>query len=220
VKTPLTTNVVSSSGLREIGSLTTLQDELAHVIESQASYLADLTDKLLRTAKLEDRDVLVQPRTADFAELYQGALAELHSAYDTSRIVLTGSTAGTMHTDPDLFRMVLVQLLENALKYSPDSSRVNVNVDLSSAALGLSVHNLGSYIPAEEQKLVFERYYRSAAMQHRAPGTGVGLSVAKHAIEAQNGRIWMDSDKDHGTTFHIALPLTGEEHAPGLRADR
>ena len=220
VKTPLTTIVVSSSGLREIGSLTPLQDELANVIETQASYLAELTDKLLKTAKLEDREMLVQPRSTNLSDVFETAAGELRSAYDMTRLHIQGLTDTTVRLDPDLFRMILVQVLENALKYSPDTMKVRVLVELTATDLTLSVHNDGSYIPEEEQALIFERYYRSASVQHRAPGTGVGLSVAKHAVEAQGGHIWVESTLEGGTTFHVTLPVTGEDHAPRLSVDR
>ena len=207
VKTPLTTIVVSSSGLREIGPLTPLQDELAHVIESQASYLSGLTDRLLRTAKLESKEVLLHAQTTHLQGLIDAAIGELRIAYDTTRLLLKGDTDIDVRVDPELFGMVLVQVLENALKYSTDATNVRVRFDHAEGLLNVSVHNEGFYIPAAEQKLVFQRYYRTEAMQHRAPGTGVGLSVAKQAVEAHGGRIWVESDKDSGTTFHITLPI-------------
>jgi two-component system sensor histidine kinase KdpD len=221
VKTPLTTIVVSSSGLREIGSLTPLQDELARAIESQASYLSDLTGKLLRTAKLETKDILVHVEGIELTELFHKAIDELRSIYDVERVVV-GDTQDrrSVRTDPDLLHMVLVQILENALKYSPASSRVLVRVAYAQDVLTLSVHNELSYIPPKELQLIFERYYRSASMEHRAPGTGIGLSVAKHAVDALGGRIWVESDIENGTTFHIALPLIGEGHAPGISLNR
>jgi two-component system sensor histidine kinase KdpD len=207
VKTPLTTIVVSSSGLREIGSLTPLQDELAHVIESQASYLSELTNQLLRTAKLESRDVLLNLRTTRLQDAIDGAIGELRSMYDTTRLHIKGNMDLEARLDPDLFRMVLVQILENALKYSMNATKVEVRFEVQDNMLSVSIHNEDSYIPTAEQALVFERYYRTEAMQHRAPGTGIGLSVAKHAVEAHGGRIWVESDRDIGTTFGFILPV-------------
>ena len=184
-----------------------MQDELAHVIENQASYLAELTDKLLKTAKLEKRELLVQPRSVRLPEVFGSAVAELRSAYDITRLQVRGLTQVSVRLDPDLSRMVLVQLLENALKYSADTAKVQVNVNVSDEQLSLSVHNDGSYIPQSEQGLIFERYFRSASVQHRAPGTGIGLSVAKHAVEAQGGRIRVESTLEHGTTFCVTLPV-------------
>ncbi|WP_047489073.1 ATP-binding protein [Terriglobus sp. TAA 43] len=207
VKTPLTTIIASSSGLREIGSLSTLQDELARAIEEQASYLADLTDRLLRTAKLDNAAVLLKPQPTHLEDLIHAAIGELRTAYDTSRIHIVGETDLDVSVDPELFRMILVHVLENALKYSVDATAVTMRVGVTGNALIFSVHNEGSYVPQTERELVFQRYYRTESMQHRAPGTGIGLSVAKQAVEAHGGRIWLESDQDAGTTFLITIPV-------------
>jgi two-component system, OmpR family, sensor histidine kinase KdpD len=222
VKTPLTTIIVSSSGLREVGSLTPLQSELADVIESQASYLAEVTDKLLRTASLESRESLVQLTSARIDVIYDSAISDLSLAYDTTRIHVEGMPGTPIEADPELLRMTLLQVLENALKYSPDSSPVLISFSQTKEELRCSVYNHGSFIPASEQSLIFERYYRGTSTAHKANGTGIGLSVAQHAVEAHGGRIWVESDAETGTTFHITLPATpqGGEDASRVRTDR
>lgn len=212
VKTPLTTILVSSSGLKEIGDLTPLQTELAGVIQNQASYLATLTDQLLRTSKLEAREVRVQKTKVNIPALLESALEELRTEYDISRIKTKFSeTIVECSVDAELIRMAIVQLLENALKYSPGSTRVALKVNVTANDLEISVHNQGSYIPPSERELVFERYYRSPSVEHGAPGTGIGLSVSKRAIEAHSGRIWIESNKEEGTTFRISVPLEGDQ---------
>ena len=207
VKTPLTTIVVSSSGLREIGSLTVLQTELAQVIESQASYLAELTDRILRTAKLESSGVLLHTRTTQVSDLVHVVLGELRTVYDITRVHTKSDVGVAFALDPELCRMVMSQVIENALKYSTDATPVTVRLAKTDQGLSMSVHNEGSFIAPEERELVFERYYRTESMQHRTPGTGVGLSVAKQAVEAHGGGIWVESHHDTGTTFHITVPV-------------
>jgi two-component system sensor histidine kinase KdpD len=107
--------------------------------------------------------------------------------------------------------MAIVQVLENALKYSPDSARVALKIEVAASDLKISVHNDGSYIPPSERELVFERYYRSPSVKHGAPGTGIGLSVSKRAIEAQSGRIWIESGEETGTTFTISVPIEEDQ---------
>ena len=207
VKTPLTTIMVSSSGIREIGNLSSLQTELAEVIEGQALYLATLTDKLLRTSKLESSTVLFHRRAVDLRVLADHALGSLRSEYDVERVHTNlGEVATTLEADPELLEMALVQLLENALKYSPDGSTIRLQVTSSPDGLDLAVHNKGTFIQERERGLIFERFYRSPTIEHRASGTGVGLSVAKRAIEAHGGQIRVESDPQQGTTFLIHLP--------------
>jgi two-component system sensor histidine kinase KdpD len=73
------------------------------------------------------------------------------------------------------------------------------------------VHNEGSFIPREERQRIFDRFYRGLGSEHRAAGTGIGLSVARRITEAHHGRIWVDSDPEAGTTFFIALPRMTKE---------
>ncbi|WP_245536310.1 sensor histidine kinase [Terriglobus saanensis] len=210
VKTPLTTILVSSSGLKELGNLSPLQIELAEVIENQASYLATLTDKLLRTSKLESRELFVQKHKTSLRDIFESAVEELRIEFDISRIVpCFPESRIECDMDQDLVRMALVQLLENALKYSLGGSKVLMSVRVFLEEIEIAIHNEGSYIPAEERELVFERYFRSPSVEHGAPGTGIGLSVARRAVEAHNGRIWIESDPEKGTTFHVSIPLEG-----------
>ena len=208
VKTPLTTIMVASSGLKEIGGLSPMQDELTTVVQEQANYLATLTDKLLRTAKLEDNEIVVRKHPASIASIVTSVLDELQSEYDVERIHTSfPHTIEPLLIDADLMRMATVQLLENALKYSPGNSIVQLSAEQQPLSLEMSIHNEGTFIPPEERSLVFERYYRSPTVEHRASGTGIGLSVTKQSVEAHGGRIWIDSDHSRGTTFHITIPL-------------
>jgi two-component system sensor histidine kinase KdpD len=75
----------------------------------------------------------------------------------------------------------------------------------------IGIHNHGSYIPPTERDKVFTRFYRSPSVEHRAPGTGLGLSVAKKAIEAHGGKISIESDAQAGTTFVMAIQAIAEE---------
>ena len=108
--------------------------------------------------------------------------------------------------DSQLLTLALVQILDNAAKYSPQDSRIRISAASSGLQTIFRVHNEGSYIPPTERNIVFTRFYRSSSVEHRAPGTGLGLSVAKKAVEAHGGKISIESDVQAGTTFVIAIP--------------
>jgi two-component system sensor histidine kinase KdpD len=105
-----------------------------------------------------------------------------------------------------------VQVIENALKYSPPESRVSVRLSAADDVASISVHNDGSSIAPAEAQLIFRRYYRSPSVEQRAPGTGLGLSIAKQAVEAHGGQITLLSEVAEETTFVITLPITGGIH--------
>ncbi len=212
IKTPLTTIIVSSSGLREVGPLSSLQDQLANTIEEQAEHLAVVTNTLLRTADLSTQDVKVEKTVIDLALFGDAVKRDIKPRTEGERIHVLVSGLPEFLADARLLGLSLQQLLENALKYSPADTPVSLTLQREDedGSLKVAVHNEGSFIPAEEQGMIFERYYRAASTAHRASGTGIGLSVARSAIEAMQGHIRVDSNPTSGTTFYITLPGESE----------
>jgi len=117
----------------------------------------------------------------------------------------------SLRADFQLLTLALVQILDNAAKYSPQDSHIQISATSSESQTSLRIHNEGSYIPPTERNIVFTRFYRSSSVEHRAPGTGLGLSVAKKAVEAHGGKISIESDVQTGTTFVIAIPAIAEQ---------
>jgi two-component system sensor histidine kinase KdpD len=209
IKTPLTTISVSSAGVMAMGGLTKPQTRLLHLVEGQAHFIAELTDRLLRTARL-DTKVTAKRRQVDVAALTIAVVKEMDAA-NAPRVQLSGTRLPlAVSTDPELLRMAMLQVTENALKYSPPDSIVRIGLRQERQDVAIAIHNDGSYIRPEESKLVFKRFYRSPEMEQRAPGTGLGLSVARRAIEALGGAIAVMSDPASGTTFTITLPAEQE----------
>jgi K+-sensing histidine kinase KdpD len=108
--------------------------------------------------------------------------------------------------DADLLAKALKQLLENAYKYSEAGSAVQIYTYMTTDHVVITVTNRGPAIPQSEKERVFDRFYRSAAVQNEPSGTGLGLSVAKTLVEAQRGRIWVESNEGVGNTFYVSLP--------------
>ena len=206
IKTPLTTIIASSSGLREIGPLTTVQNDLASTIEEQAQHLTQVTNKLLQTAHLAGEDLRVTRSLVNLKDEYEEIRSAVQPRADADRIIAVDISPELFSTDTQLLRLSLQQILENALKYSPASSPVKVGFKRILQGLEISVHNEGSFIPVAERSLIFERYYRSSSTIHKASGTGIGLSAARSAVEAMHGSIRVESSPEAGTTFLVSLP--------------
>lgn len=203
-KTPLTVIQAASSGLAEMGHLTPSQSSLVALISEQTELLNHLTTRLLRTARL-DRHVL-QNEPIAVAPLIDDVVAGAreHLAGLLVRVVLSRDDLPVIG-DRGLLNTMLTQFVENAGKYGLSGSTVTVRAAEGDNEIVLSVHNLGPAIPAEDHERIFDRYFRSTP-GHHAPGTGIGLSVAKQAAQAHGGRVWVTSDEHHGTTFFAALP--------------
>jgi two-component system sensor histidine kinase KdpD len=211
-KTPLTTITVSSSGLLAAGELSAQQTSLVDLINREATRLSQLTTRLLRTSRLEPSRIVLHEKVIDVRTLIQGVLDEC--AFQLQSRVVDVSIAPEItrvRCDPQLLTLALVQILDNAAKYGPQDSLVRISAESSGSQAVLRIHNKGSYIPPTERNKVFTRFYRSPSVEHRAPGTGLGLSVAKKAVEAHGGKISIESDVQAGTTFVIAIPAITEE---------
>jgi len=109
--------------------------------------------------------------------------------------------------------MLLAQYLDNACKYAEFDSTITVGAQTAGDEVLLSVHSFGPVIPMADRDRIFDRYYRSSTSSSHAPGTGIGLSIAKRAALAHAGSVWVSSDEAEGTTFFAALPARSPQRA-------
>lgn len=213
-KTPLATIVTASGGLRELGPLSPEQLELTDIVEAEASRLSLLTSRLLRTAQLDREEVKPQLELTDMAELV-AVVADQYSRQWTDRKLSVQKDAGAtgVMADPELLQLAFRQLLDNACKYSTPGSAVRVSIDLQDEWVAVRTSNSGSEIRPNEQSRIFERFYRGAEAQHKAPGSGLGLYVARKIVHAHGGSLdlEMGPTTHQDTSFLLALPLAVRE---------
>lgn len=206
-KTPLATIQTASSGMLEINRLGEVEKELAITIQDQTQHLADLTTQALQTAKLEAEHLRLRPESIALKRFLQADWSPFAQGLDGHALEIKGAEVGqTVWADPKLLKMAMAQLIDNASKYSPLETPIQLCVQVTASETVLSVHNCGSYISPIESEKVFERFYRSSESRYRAPGTGIGLTVSRQIAEAHRGRIWVESDPQTGTTFYLGLP--------------
>ena len=134
------------------------------------------------------------------------------------------SADGAMDADPDAIARALWNLLDNAVKYSGTGRRVSVTVGRQDGSLAITVRDEGLGIPRDEQAEIFNKFVRGAASRaHGIRGTGIGLAMVRHIVEAHGGRIHLESVPGEGSTFTIVLPLQApdsELQAPAVRKRR
>jgi two-component system, OmpR family, sensor histidine kinase KdpD len=211
-KTPLATIQSASSGLLEISHLEYPERELVSLIDEQATRLAKLTNQVLQTAELDQRQLEVDHERICLDQLFRFFRAEgAHTLTDHPLRIVDETSDSYVWADTRLLEMALLQLLDNASKYASPRSPITLRVITTDTEVVFNVQNEGSFIAPEERLRIFQRFYRSPGSQHKAPGTGIGLSVAKRIAEAHTGRVWVESDSEASTTFFFALPRIRQE---------
>jgi two-component system, OmpR family, sensor histidine kinase KdpD len=211
-KTPLATIQSASSGLLEINRLEYPERELVSLIDQQATRLAKLTNQVLRTAELDQQQLKVDRERISLDHLFRFCRAEAaHTLTDHPLRTIDETSDSYVWADTRLLEMALLQLLDNASKYASPRSPITLRVTSTDSEVVFNVQNEGSFIAPEERLRIFQRFYRSPGSQHKAPGTGIGLSVAKRIADAHTGRVWVESDSEASTTFFFALPRIRKE---------
>jgi len=212
-KTPLATILAAAGGIRETGSLRAEQLEMTETVESEALRLGSLTSRLLRVARLDREDVRPQMEFTDLAGLVADVVDQFKRLPSDRRVTATrqGESIEAL-ADPELLRLALNQLLDNACKYSLPGSEITVAMESQGDMVFIRVANNGSSIPASEQHRIFERFYRGEEARRFTSGSGLGLYVARKIALAHGGQLDLDIERlNEGVTFYLALPKARSE---------
>jgi two-component system sensor histidine kinase KdpD len=206
-KTPLTAIRAASTGLGEMGRLSAAQRELVALIDEQAGVLNELTTRLLTTARLDADQVALRAAPVGVRSLIDDVVAGLKERLATMKVSIQLEDEGLeLCCDRQLMTALLTQYIDNACKYSIYGTTISIGVARAHAETIFSVHSLGTEIPPADRERIFDRYYRSSTLSHRAAGTGIGLAVAKRAAQMHGGHVWVSSSETEGTTFFAAIP--------------
>lgn len=213
-KTPIAVIAAAAGGLQESDNLTSVQRDIAAEIENEAVRLGELTSSLLgKHAGYKPMEARLA--TTDLRLLVASILETFTSHHRERNIEYVRNLPDPLYAavDNDLLRLALNQLLDNAIKYSQPESRIEVSVTQSGAGTEIRVRNNGSTIPAAEQEMIFQRFYRGARQRHIAPGSGLGLYVARKIAIAHGGTLTVDARaaQDEGVTFLMTLPRSEED---------
>ena len=186
---------------------------------AQSHRLKKLVLELLDVSRLEQGSLVGELEKVELVEMVERLIR--HEADHWKRLELSADGPVVVSVDSPRFEQVITNLIENALKYSPPTAPVSVDVRRQNGEARLSVHDDGIGIPAEDQPLVFERFHRARNVDDRTfVGMGLGLYIARGIVEQHGGRIWVDSAAGLGSTFYVALPLRDEADVSTLPASR
>lgn len=173
-----------------------------------AEQLSRTLDAMILLAQADAGTLPVNRQTVDMDALVADVASECEVlANEKGQRLSVSCAAGSAAVDPTLIRIAVANLVHNAIRYGPPSSGVAVRTSNGTATWSIEVADEGPGIPQEHHALLFERFYRVDPGRSRSlGGVGLGLSMARWAVEAHNGRIEVDSREGAGSTFRIVLP--------------
>lgn len=187
------------------------------IVRRETDRLVRLINDLLDLSRLESPHLEVQLVPVDLKPLVEECLELFRHRAASRSIELSCELQGSLWAlgDASLIRQVLVNLVDNAVKYTPPGGRVWISGGLEGSWAELAVSDTGPGIPGRALNRVFERFYRvDKARSRDMGGTGLGLSIVRHAVERQGGRVWVESAPGEGSTFRVRLQaVPGKETA-------
>ncbi len=189
------------------------------VVDRNARRLLALIEDLLTISKIESGTFRLALGPVDVQSLVEAARQAVLPDLVGRQLSLTvdvDQDMGTMLGDATQLDRVIINLLTNAIKFTPDGGRVSLAAQREEEVVSIRVEDTGIGIPLDEQPRVFERFFRSSSAQELAvPGTGLGLSITKKVIEAHRGQISFDSSPGQGTQVVVRLPVAPTPEHPG-----
>ena len=185
-------------------------------MDKESRRLAALVQDIIELSRLQASDAIVQGQEVNIDSVVAEAVDRSHLIAEEKGIAITvgGHLVEPILGDADLLMTAIRNLIDNAIRYSPENTTVGVGIRQRDGYAQISVTDQGPGISAEEQERVFERFYRvDSARSRQTGGTGLGLSIVKHVLANHGGEVSLWSQPGHGSTFTLRLPLADEEPA-------
>jgi PAS domain S-box-containing protein len=183
-------------------------DPMLTKMEAQINRLTRLIDELLDVSKIQAGRLDYDEEPVDLAALLQETVEILQPTTLTHTLIVGETTQAMVMGDKDRLGQVLTNLMNNAIKYSPQANQVDLAITTSNKTVTLRIRDYGVGIPKAHQRHIFERFYRGRDSQNKAfPGLGMGLYIAHEIVKRHGGEITVESEEGKGSTFVVSLPL-------------
>src|SRR5215469_18707025 len=213
LRTPLTAiRSVGEASLQKTGDADYYRDIVGSMLE-EANRLTKLVESLLTMSRADAGRIPLQPTEFSVLDMAKeaGGVIEVLAEEKNQRMSIEGDERIVLRADRLILRQALINLLDNAVKYSPRGGRIDVRAGERGGVAFIDVQDSGPGIPAEHRAHVFDRFYRVEKSRSRGEGgAGLGLSISQWAVEAHGGRIELDSNHGAGCTFRMWIPFAPE----------
>jgi signal transduction histidine kinase len=213
LRTPVTTTRTAANvALQELHREELEYRETLTIVEQQATRLSRIVDDMFTLARADAGTYPVRQNPMYLDEVVQEVVKAARVLASTRDVSIEAATipSAALTGDEDLIRRLMVNLLDNAIRYSPPGSTVRADLDRATGGYALSVSDRGPGIPADVQPHIFERFYRADTARtrhgHADGGAGLGLALARWIAEVHGGQLTLARSSEAGTTFTAFLP--------------
>jgi signal transduction histidine kinase len=200
-----------------------IRDQLLGVIASESDRLGTIVNDLLVAGRLDADQLPITVERCDPAQLAT-SVVEAARTYVPESVVLELNVPDrtlSVVADPGQLHQVLVNLVDNAIKYSPEGGPVSLSVANGDGTIRFTIADLGLGIPASEHRRIFEKFYRlDPDMTRGIGGTGLGLYICRELVRRMDGKIWVESKLGAGSTFFVELPAANEPRRAAKQSTR
>jgi len=209
-RTPLTTILNSADFLGMVGRTCDEEKYREHIskIQRAVNYLAEFSEDVLTISKIDMNNFSIKPVHFQLDEFCRNLIEEISDTQDKIHrinFIFSGTTSALFH-DKHLLQHIILNLLENSIKYSSPKTKIELRAVVTSTQLDLSVQDEGFGILEEDQQRLFEPFERGSN-NYDTMGTGLGLSIVKKSVGILNGTINVKSAPHKGTTIVVTIPL-------------
>lgn len=208
MRTPLTT----AKAYLQLLELTLPKDNAdtilyAHKASMAITRLNNLVTELLDVSKIQNGKLNYNLTTFNFNEMIDNTVEEVQYSSPNHTIIKTGKVNQEITGDKERLQQVVINLLNNAIKYSPDANEVFLNIDQKNNEIEVSIKDKGIGISSHNLEKIFERYYRVEDHSIQFKGLGIGLFISYEIIQRHQGKLYAESEPGEGSTFYFTLPL-------------
>ncbi len=208
MKTPLTT---AKAYLQLLELSLDKENENAILYAQKASHsvvrLNELITALLDVSKIQHGKLDYNISTFNFNQMLDDTVEDIQHVNKKHKIIKTGKVQHQVTGDKERLQQVIINLLNNAIKYSPDSLDVYINAEEQNGEIKISVKDNGIGISSQHLEKIFDRYYRVEDHAIEFQGLGIGLFICYEIIQRHHGKLWVESVPGHGSTFYFTLPV-------------
>lgn len=203
----------------DVGQLQTEQLEYINNISESNERMIKLVGGLLNISRIESGRIIVSPKPTDIHELVDDIVKDLKGVTEARQQKMTINVQKDLpilNVDPQLISQVYINLLTNAIKYTPKGGAISISVSKQADSVISQVTDNGYGIPENQQNRIFQKFFRATnAAQADTDGSGLGLYLIKAIVESSGGKIWFESTEGKGTTFWFTVPLGGMKQKEG-----